>query len=143
MRFEDEEHEPVAVVRVMADFALALTLIVLMLIGTRSPSAPKVEESVASRAATPQPGAKKADLSVALVGDGKFKILPLAEGEVPMDGATLVERWIKSHGSVPASIVVQFPTTALAATLHRGLLSLQSALGTNIVSIQTIPAAPQ
>jgi hypothetical protein len=141
MRFEDEEHEPVAVVRVMADFALALTLIVLMLIGTRSPSAPPPEERTASRAATPQPGAKKADLSVALVGEGKFTMLPPAEGEVPMDGAILVQRWMKSHSSTLGSVVIQFPSKALAADLHRGLLSLQTALGTNNVTIQTIPAA--
>ena len=32
-RFEEEDHEPVAVVRTLSDFALALTLVVLMLIG--------------------------------------------------------------------------------------------------------------
>jgi hypothetical protein len=40
-RLEEEDHEPVAVVRTLADFALALTLIVLMLVGTRPrPRAP-------------------------------------------------------------------------------------------------------
>jgi hypothetical protein len=142
MRFEDEEHEPVAVVRVMADFALALTLIVLMLVGTRSPSAPPADERTASRAATPQPGAKKADLTVALVEEGRFVTLPSAAAAAkPMDGTTLAQQWLSSHDAAPATVVVQFPAKALAADMHRGLLNLQSAFGTNVVTIQTIPAS--
>jgi hypothetical protein len=142
MRFEDEEPEVVSVVRVMADFALALTLIVLMLVGTRSPSAPTAVERAASRAARPQPGAKKADLTVALVEEGKFVTLPPATDAKPVDGTTLAQQWVSAHGGAPASVVVQFPTKALAADLHRGLLNLQSAFGTNVVTIQTIPASP-
>lgn len=143
MRFDEEEHEPVAVVRVMADFALALTLIVLMLVGSRSSSAPTADERAASRAATPQPGVKKADLTVALVEEGKFVTFQTSAAAKPVDGTTLAQQWIKSHGVAPATVVVQFPTTALAADLHRGLLNLQSAFGTNAVSIQTLPASPK
>lgn len=144
MRFDDHaDEEPVAVVRVMADFALCLTVTILMLIGTRSPSAPTTDERAASRAATPQPGVKKADLTVALVEEGKFVTLPPAADAKPMEGTTLAQQWIKSHGVAPATVVVQFPTMALAADLHRGLLNLQSAFGTNIVTIQTIPASPK
>ena len=125
----------------MADFALALTLIVLMLVGTRSPSAPPVDERAVSRAATPQPGAKKADMTVALVEGGKFVTLPSTAVAKPMDGTTLAQQWLSSHGVAPATVVVQFPTRALAADLHRGLLNLQSAFGTNVVTIQTIPAS--
>jgi len=141
MRFEDNtDEEPVAVVRVMADFALCLTLILLMLVGTRSPSAaPPAEERAAARAATPQPGAKKADLIVALAEEGRFVTLPPAADAKPMDGTTLAQQWVTSHGVAPSSVVVQFPVKALAADLHRGLLNLQSAFGTN-VTIQTIPS---
>lgn len=142
MRFDDHaDEEPVAVVRVMADFALCLTLIVLMLVGTRSHSAPAAEQRSTSRAATPQPGAKKAELIVALMEEGKFVTLPPTAAAKPVDGTTLARQWIDSHGVTPATIVVQFPTKALAADLHRGLLNLQSAFGTNVVSIQTIPAS--
>lgn len=141
MRFDDHpDEEPVAVVRVMADFALCLTLIVLMLVGTRSPSAPTTDERSTSRAATPQSGTKKAELAVTLREGGKFLKLPIVQPDaVPVDGPTLVQQWVKSHRTPPANVLVQFPARMFAADLHRGLLDLQSAFGTNPVSIQTYP----
>lgn len=141
MRFDDHsDEEPVSVVRVMADFSLCLTLIVLMLVGTRSPSAPAAEERSTSRAATPQPGTTKVEMAVALRENGKFLELPILNlAAVPADGFTIVQQWVKSHGAIPANVVVQFPPKVLAADLHRGLLNLQSAFGTNVVTIQTSP----
>jgi len=78
---------------------------------------------------------------VALVEEGKFLTLPPAAAAKPMDGTTLARQWINSHGVAPATVVVQFQTKALASDLHRGLLNLQSAFGTNVVTIQTIPSS--
>lgn len=144
MRFDDHaDDEPVSVVRVMADFALCLTLIVLMLVGTRSPAVPAIEDRATSHAATPQPSATKAELVVGLADEGRFVLLPPESTTAATDAPTLVERWVKSHGAPPANVVVQFPEKTLAAELHRGLLALQSAFGTNVVTIQTIPGPPK
>ena len=142
MRFEDEEDEPVSVVRTLADWSMNLTLVVLMLIGTRSPTASSPADRSSSRAASQLPGAKKTDLTVVLLEDATFLTLPSAPDAKPMDGTALARHWQNTHSNAPASVVVQFPTKALAADLHRGLLSLQSAFGTNEVAIQTIPASP-
>jgi hypothetical protein len=142
MRFEDDSDEqPATVARVMADFALALILILVMLVGTRSPSGAQTDPRAASRAATLQPDGKQADLNLALTGTGKFLRLSSAGSNAaePIDGATLANQWMKTNAVPPVTVVIEFPTNTLASDLHRALLELQAAFGTNSVSLQTIP----
>ena len=142
MRFDDDNDEqPATVARVMADFALALVLILVMLVGTRSPSAAPTDARAAARAATVQPEGKRADLNLALTGAGKFLRLPSSgrNADEPIDGAALASQWLKSNALAPDTVVVHFPTDALASDLHRALVELQGGFGTNSVSVQTIP----
>lgn len=79
-------------------------------------------------------------MAVAFREGGKFLELPVVKLDAaPVDGPTLVQHWVKSHGTPPADVLVQFPAKMFAADLHRGLLNLQSALGTNPISNQTYP----
>lgn len=142
MRFDDDHDEqPATVARVMADFALALILILVMLVGTRSGA--QADPRAASRAATRQPDGTKADLNLALTHTGKF--MPSAAGNAaePVDGATIARQWMSSNTQAPAIVVVEFPTNALASTLHQALLELQFAFGTNSLNLQTIPDSPK
>ena len=145
MRFDDDHDEqPATVARVMADFALALVLILVMLVGTRSPSAAQTEPRAASRAATLQAEGKQAELNLTLTPDGKFLRLPSAGNPVePVDGAEIAHQWIRTNTQAPATVVVQFATNALASSLHRALLELQAGFGTNALNLQTIPNSPK
>ena len=62
-RFDDEDHEPVAVVRTLSDFALALTLVVLMLIGTWSAAESKRAEARCCRSSA-RHGERRAELVI-------------------------------------------------------------------------------
>ena len=136
-RFEEEEHEPVAVVRTLSDFALALTLVVLMLIGTRSAAGSK--RTAESRAVAAQAGKTKAELSLVLVDRNKFTVQTDAAGEGEVSAGAAAERWIRAHPNAPATIVVLFPQKTLATDLHGALLDLQAAFGTNLGRIDTVP----
>ena len=129
---EEENPEPVAVVRTLADFALALTLIGLMLVGTRAPVAQ-------SSAATPT--ARQPELVVTLTDAGLFLPQTPSHGSVPVDAPTLARQWTPSSGGEPARLVVQFQARTLATDLHRALLELQTAFGTNLTTILTCPAS--
>lgn len=135
-RFEEEEAEPVAVVRTLSDFALALTLVVLMLIGTRS--ATDTNAAANTHAASAQPGAKPAELTLQLTPGGKFTSNQ-SGGTNETSAGSVAARWVEAHPNVPATILVQFAPTTLAGNLHRGLLELQTAFGTNLVRIDTVP----
>jgi len=142
MQFEDDtDEQPATVARVMADFALALILILVMLVGTRSPLAAPADPRAAARAAILQPEGKRADLNLALTGTGKFLRLPSSGGNAdePIDGAALASQWMKSNALAPSTVVIHFPTNALASELHRAMVELQGGFGTNSVSLQTIP----
>ena len=141
MRFEDDtDEQPATVARVMADFALALILILVMLVGTRSHSTAQAEPRAASGAAAQQSDGKKAELSLELTETGKFLKLAVAEvAAEPMDGAAIAHQWMKSNTQAPASVVVRFSTNALASDLHQALLELQAGFGTNAVNLLTIP----
>ena len=142
MRFDDDNDEqPATVARVMADFALALILILVMLVGTRSPAAAPHDRPADSRAVLRQPQGKRADLDLVLTGAGKFLRLPSTGGhsDQPIDAAALASQWMKSNALAPGTVVVQFPSNALASDLHRALLELQAGFATNSVRLQTIP----
>jgi hypothetical protein len=134
-RFEEDDGEPVAVVRTLADFALALTLVVLMLIGTRSVAGSKPSSDV--RAATARKGVAPPELQVLLQSNGSFQS---ATGSKELfDATTLASQWHQSHGDAAATIVLQFPPPTLATDLHGALLRLQMAFGTNLTRIDTSP----
>jgi len=135
-RFEEEDAEPVAVVRTLADFALALTLIVLMLVGTRS--AAESKQGAETRAARMQAGAPKAELTLRLVGE-QFAAMSSTGPTSPASALALAQQWSHTHTNTPATIVLQFPSPTLATGLHRALLALQSAFGTNLARIDTVP----
>jgi hypothetical protein len=142
MRFDhDDDEQPATVARVMADFALALILILVMLVGTRSPLAGQTDPRAAARAATLQPEGKQPDLNLALTEAGKFLRLPSTGGNAdkPIDGAALASEWMASNARPPGTVVIHFPPGTLASDLHRALLELQGGFGTNSVSLQTIP----
>jgi hypothetical protein len=136
-RFEEEEHEPVAVVRTLSDFALALTLVVLMLIGTRSVAGGK--RAAESRAVSAEAGKTNAEVSLVLVDRNKFTVQTDAAGEGGMSAVAVAERWIRVHPNAPATIVLQFQQKTLATDLHGALLDLQAAFGTNLGRIDTVP----
>src|SRR5690242_16488305 len=128
-RFEDDDQEPVAVVRTLSDFALALTLVVLMLIGTRSAAENKLAAN--TRAATAQPGGTNSELSLLLIDSNKFAVLSDSGEKRSASAASLAAPWKLAHPNSPAAIVLQFPPKTLATDLHHALLDLQSAFGTN------------
>jgi hypothetical protein len=136
-RFEEDDHEPVAVVRTLSDFALALTLVVLMLIGTRS--AAENKSMADTHAATSRSGATNAELNLLLINGGKFNVLSEGREKGEASAASLAGPWISAHPNDSATIVLQFPSQTLATELHRALLDLQSAFGTNLGRIDTIP----
>jgi hypothetical protein len=136
-RFDEDDHEPVAVVRTLSDFALALTLVVLMLIGTRS--AAENKRMADTHALTPRSGATNAELNLLLINGGKFKVLSEVREKGEASAAGLAGPWISAHPNDSATIVLQFPTRTLATELHRALLDLQSAFGTNLDRIDTTP----
>jgi hypothetical protein len=74
-------------------------------------------------------------LTVTLTGAGQFLTLFPAPSLTPVDAATLARQWATAHGRAPASVVLQFQPKTLAADLHRALLELQSAFGTNLNTI--------
>src|SRR3954469_10770847 len=118
-RFEEEDQEPVAVVRTLSDFALALTLVVLMLIGTRS--AAESQQAAAVRAANGGAGRIKAELTLCLLEGGQFRV-PSDSGTTNGFTATAVAQpWISKHPETPATIVLQFPPKTLATDLHGAL----------------------
>ena len=134
-RFDDDDGEPVAVVRTLADFALALTLIVLMLIGTRSAVGSKPDAEV--RGATAGKGRCLTRVQVLLQADGTF--VGTTGAQASMDATALANQWHEPHPTTPATVVLQFSTGTLATDLHRALLNLQSAFGTNLTRIVTLP----
>ena len=134
-RFDDDDGEPVAVVRTLADFALALTLIVLMLIGTRSAVGSKPDAEV--RGATAGKGVASPELEVLLQADGTF--VSTTDAQAPIDATALANQWHETHPTTPATVVLQFTASTLATDLHRALLNLQSAFGTNLTRIVTLP----
>lgn len=136
-RFEEDDHEPVAVVRTLSDFALALTLVVLMLIGTRS--AAENKSMANSHAATGRNGATRAELNLLLTNGGKFTVLSEGSKKGDAGAASLAGEWILAHPKTSATIVLQFSPQTLATDLHRALLDLQTAFGTNLTRIDTIP----
>lgn len=135
--FEEEDQEPVAVVRTLSDFALALTLIVLMLIGTRS--AADTQARGQSRAASLQSEGTTPDLDVAMGADGKF--LPASENSpgLGVSASEMAHAWRASHPGQAAIVVLRFPPKTLATDLHQALLAVQTALATNLVRIDTVP----
>ena len=135
--FEEEDQEPVAVVRTLSDFALALTLVVLMLIGTRS--AAGLRPAAEAHATAPKSGQSTPDLNLVLAPNGRFTVVSGAGDDKALDAAALAKGWTERHPSQPVTIVLQFQSEVLATDLHRGLLDLQSAFGTNLVRIDTLP----
>ena len=136
-RFEEDDHEPVAVVRTLSDFALALTLVVLMLIGTRS--AAENKSMADTHAATGRRAATNAELNLLLINSGRFAVLSAGNEKGNVSAASLAQPWIAAHPNASATVVLQFPPQTLATDLHRALLDLQSAFGTNLARIETTP----
>jgi hypothetical protein len=136
-RFEEEDQEPVAVVRTLADFALALTLVVLMLIGTRSVAQNNHETQ--AHAGTLEPKGRNPSLNLLLISGGKFSLVPDGASSGPSSAATLGQRWSSGHPDSPATILLEFRPNTLASDLHRALLDLQAAFGTNLARIDTAP----
>jgi hypothetical protein len=137
LHFEEDEHEPVAVVRTLSDFALALTLVVLMLIGTRTAAGNKT--AAAMRAATTQPNTDHSELTVLLEPRGHFTVRSGSTPKQDLTAPALAQQWISTHGNSDATIVLEFPPKTLATDLHRALLELQSAFPTNLARIETLP----
>ncbi len=135
--FDEEDQEPVAVVRTLSDFALALTLVVLMLIGTRSVADHK--QLAQSRAANAQSTGTPPELNLLLAGDGHLQLLTESGKQPPTDAKSVAGLWTTAHPNTTANIVLQFPPKTLATELHRTLLDLQAAFGTNLARIDTVP----
>jgi hypothetical protein len=134
--FEEEDQEPVAVVRTLSDFALALTLVVLMLIGTRS--AAEMKRAAETRAASGQGGKAAPELTLLLVSN-KFNLLSDRGEAGQLSAAEVAAPWVAAHSNSTATVVLQFPQQTLAKDLHAALLELQAAFGTNLARIETIP----
>ncbi len=127
-RFEEEDQEPVAVVRTLSDFALALTLI-----GTHSAADAR---NVAARAAVASQRGALANLNLLLAPGPSF-----VEGAKPASNAKdVASTWTRAHPGTAAKIVLQFRSDTLAKDLHAGLLELQSAFATNLSQIDTAPS---
>ena len=137
LAFEEDDHEPVAVVRTLSDFALALTLVVLMLVGTRAVTDTKA--AAESRAATAQAGGQHSELTLMMLGSGKFRSPSTASGARELTAAELAQQWTTAHPDTGATIVLEFAPKTLATDLHRALLDLQNAFGTHLTHIDTIP----
>ena len=135
--FEEDEQEPVAVVRTLSDFALALTLVVLMLIGTRAVNGTKATAD--THAATQQAGSSSPDLTVLLADDGNLTVRSGSASTRETSAPVLAQEWIKAHPGNAATVVIEFPPKTLATDLHRALLDLQAAFGTNLSRIETVP----
>lgn len=136
-RFDEEDHEPVAVVRTLSDFAMALTLVVLMLVGTHSAAAAK--HRAQSHAATAQNTGRPAEVNLLLTDGGRF-ILPAAGAEKQQVTATsLAGQWSSAHPNDNATIVLHFAPNMLATDLHRALLELQVAFGAHLARVETVP----
>jgi len=137
MPFEEDEQEPVAVVRTLSDFALALTLVVLMLIGTRTVTGSK--PSAEAHAATAQPGAAGPELTLLLLEGGKLSVSSGGEQAKALSAAALAQQWIPAHPNAAATVVLEFPPKTLATDLHHALLDIETAFGTNLTRIETVP----
>jgi hypothetical protein len=137
LHFEEEDHEPVAVVRTLSDFALALTLIVLMLIGTRSAAGNKTMAETRATAASVQ--GTTSELTLLLTQSGQLTVVGKGGGGARLSAASLAEQWRTSHPARRATIVLVFPQETLATALHHALLDLQTAFGTNVARIDTVP----
>src|SRR5688572_18947556 len=116
-RFEHDDHEPASVVRTLADLSLMLVLMFMMMVGQRStPGTPLAADT---RAAVKQAGSSTSDVNVALVGDGKFRLLP--DGNELLTANALATK-LRVPGAKPtAAIVLQFPTNTFASQLHAAL----------------------
>jgi Na+-translocating ferredoxin:NAD+ oxidoreductase RnfG subunit len=135
---EEEEQEPVAVVRTLSDFALALTLVVLMLIGSRSVAGNR--PAAKAQAAESQSGSQTVDLNLLLLDRARFKDLDeKRQRQQARTAGSLAQAWAKARPGRAAAVVVQFPRETLATDLHEGLLELQTAFGTNLARIETLP----
>ncbi len=132
-RFEHDDHEPASVVRTLADVSLMLVLMFMMMVGQRT--TPATSLTADTRASVKQVGDPNSDVNVALVGDGKFRLLP--GGGEPLTAEALAAK-LHAPGLKPnAIIVLEFPSNMLASQLHAALLNLQTVF-TN-TTIQTVP----
>lgn len=136
---EHADEEAVAVVRVMADFAMCLALILLMLVGTRRANPTDEPRPGQAKATSPQPGRKSFLEQIVIDENARFTVKASRSTPAPpMDGKLLGEK-IRSRGATNgASILVWFATNALASSLHQGLRDLQAGLGDGI-TIETAP----
>ena len=137
-RFDEDESEPVAVVRVFGDFAMTLSVTLMLLVGTRAES--PHHNDVQAQPTVQQAGAANlVDLRLAVAVDGRFLALPTAPSAQPMAPDIIAKHWFASNQKPPGTVAVQFPRQMPAGDLHKALLLLQSSMG-QTVSIRTFPA---
>lgn len=138
-RFDDDlDGEPVAVVRVFGDFAMTLSVTLMLLVGARSVS-PR-NEAVQTQPAVQHAGATNTvELALAVTRDGQFIALPVAPSARPVDSAAVAKHWFATNKRPPAAVAVQFQSAMPSGDLHRALLQLQSSIGPT-VTIRTHPA---
>jgi hypothetical protein len=133
---DDLDSEPVAVVRVFGDFAMTLSVTLMLLISARS--ATQSDQTLKSNPAAPQSNAApSADLWIAVSPSGLFSSPGERKVEM-MDAASFAKKWFYENKNPPKAVMVQFPSRMEAINLHNALLQLQLSIGPN-VSIRTYP----
>lgn len=138
-RFDDDmDGEPVAVVRVFGDFAMTLSVTLILLVGTHA--VPPSNEAVQTQPAVQQAGATNTvDLTLAVTREGRFIALPEDPSALPMDATSVARQWFATNKRPPVAVAVQFQSAMRSGDLHKALLQLQSSIGPT-VNIRTYPA---
>lgn len=138
-RFEQDDHEPAAVVRTLADLSLMLVLMFSMLVGQRStPATPPLADPNPARK---QAGGRSVDVTIALVAEGKFRLLP--NGGESLSAAALASKLRATEAKSMSVIALQFSPNTLASQLHAALLELQAAFANSKLTNTTIKTVPE
>ena len=134
-----ENEEPVAVVRVVADLFMALSLCFMMATTVARSGAPAAVDATPGQSGQ---GPRNDDPKVTLVGEGKFVVGPGSDGTTM--SATQVLAYLHTKAadqSSPTSILVRFRPDLSAVSVHISLLALQKASGDRPITIRSVPAS--
>jgi hypothetical protein len=133
-----ENEEPVAVVRVVADLFMALSLCFMMATTAARSGAPAAVDATPGQSGHGASG--KYELKVTLVGEDRFVLGTDVDG-TPMSGTEVIAHLNSTNRTVPQSILVRFSPKLPAVALHTALLGLQRASGTHPIALRSLPAS--
>ena len=133
-----ENEEPVAVVRVVADLFMALSLCFMMATTVARSGAPAAVDATPGQSGHGASG--KDELKVTLVGEDRFVVGTRVDG-TPMSATGVMAHLNSLNRAAPRSILVHFSPKLPAVALHASLLGLQRASGTNPVALRSLPAS--